>query len=197
MKRAEKVQSVETLQDEFGRASVTVLAEYRGLTALQMNRLRRAVRKADGRCRVAKNRLAKRAVTDTANDKVVPLLRGPLALLMGFSDPVAMAKIAIKLSEEMPKFEIRSALLAGKVLPPEEVKALASLPPREVGLAQLLGLLQAPASQLLRTLNEPAAQLARLVDALAKRAGAGAEPEPAAAEAPAAEPAAPEATPES
>jgi large subunit ribosomal protein L10 len=203
MKRAEKVESVEVLQDEFGRASVTVLAEYRGLTALQMNRLRRAVREADGRCRVAKNRLAKRAVADTSNDKVVSLLRGPLALLMGFSDPVAMAKVAIKLSEEMPKFEIRGALLEGQVLPPDEVKALASLPPREVVLAQLLGVLQAPASQLLRTLNEPAAQLARLVDALAKRAGADATPEPAepaapeevpAAEAPAAEP---ESTPES
>lgn len=177
MKRAEKVESVGLLQEEFARASVTVLADYRGLTALQMNRLRKAVREADGRCRVAKNRLAKRAVADSANDKVVPLLRGPLALLIGFADPVAMAKVAIKLSEELPKLEIRGALLEGQVLPPAEVKALAALPPREVVLAQLLGVLQAPASQLLRTLNEPAAQLARLVDVLAKRAGGGVEPE--------------------
>ena len=177
MKRAEKVESVGLLQEEFARASVTVLADYRGLTALQMNRLRKAVREADGRCRVAKNRLAKRAVADSANDKVVPLLRGPLALLIGFADPVAMAKVAIKLSEELPKLEIRGALLEGQVLPPAEVKALAELPPREVVLAQLLGVLQAPASQLLRTLNEPAAQLARLVDVLAKRAGGGVEPE--------------------
>jgi large subunit ribosomal protein L10 len=177
MKRAEKVESVGLLQEEFARASVTVLADYRGLTALQMNRLRKAVREADGRCRVAKNRLAKRAVADSANDKVVPLLRGPLALLIGFADPVAMAKVAIKLSEELPKLEIRGALLEGQVLPPAEVKALAALPPREVVLAQLLGVLQAPASQLLRTLNEPAAQLARLVDVLAKRTGGGVEPE--------------------
>src|SRR5262245_4760588 len=170
MKRAEKVQSVEVLQDEFGRASVTVLAEYRGLTALQMNRLRKAVREADGRCRVAKNRLARRAVADSANDKVVPLLHGPLALLMGFRDPIAVAKVAIKLADELPKLEIRGALLDGQVLPPAEVKALAELPPREVVLAHLLGVLQAPATQLLRTLNEPGARLARLVDALAKRA---------------------------
>jgi large subunit ribosomal protein L10 len=179
MKRAGKVESVTLLQDEFARATVTVLAEYRGLTAGQMNRLRKAVREADGRCRVAKNRLAKRAVTDSGNDKVVPLLRGPLALLMGFSDPIGMAKVAIRLAEELPKLEIRGALLDGQVLPPAEVKALAALPPREVVLAQLLGVLQAPATQLLRTLNEPAARLARLVDALAKRGdGGGASPEP-------------------
>ncbi len=203
MKRAEKVESVEVLREEFSRASVTVLADYRGLTALQMNRLRKAVREADGHCRVAKNRLAKRAVADTANDKVVPLLSGPLALLMGFADPVSMAKIAIKLSEELPKLEIRGALLEGQVLPAAEVKALAALPPREVVLAQLLGVLQAPASQLLRTLNEPAAQLARLVDALAKRAGgdgqtaaSASEPEAVTPE-PDASPPEPEATPES
>jgi large subunit ribosomal protein L10 len=169
MKRAEKIDGVELLQGEFSRATVTVLAEYRGLTAGQMNRLRKAVREADGRCRVAKNRLTRRAVAETPNDKVVPLLRGPLALLIGFRDPVAMAKVVIKLADELPKLQIRGALLDGQVLPPDEVKALASLPPREVVLAQLLGVLQAPATRLVRTLNEPASMLARLADALAKR----------------------------
>src|SRR5437762_799324 len=67
------------------------------------------------------------------------------------------------------------AVLGDRILPAAEVKALATLPSRDVLLAQLLGLLQAPATQLLRTLNEPAARLARLVDALAKRAGHGAQ----------------------
>ncbi len=174
MNRAEKIESVGTLREEFSRASVTVLAEYRGLTAGQMNRLRKAVREADGQCRVAKNRLAKRAVEGaTGEAQVVPLLQGPLALLIGFQDPIAMAKVAVKLAEELPKLEIKGAVLDGAVLPADEVKALAALPPREVVLAQLLGVLQAPASQLLRTLNEPGAQLARLVDALGKRAGGG------------------------
>jgi large subunit ribosomal protein L10 len=168
MNRAEKVKSIELLNEEFARATVTVLADYRGLTAGQMNRLRKAVREADGHCRVAKNRLAKRAVADSPNDTVVPLLRGPLAMLIGFADPIAMAKVAIKLSAELPKLEIRGALLDGQVLPPADVKALAELPPREVVLGQLLGVLQAPAAQLLRTLNEPGARLARLVDVLAK-----------------------------
>ena len=169
MKRAEKVDNVSELQDDLGRASVTVLAEYRGLTVVQMNRFRRAVREAQGRCRVAKNTLAKRAVSASRYEPLAPMLRGPLALIIGFKDPVAIAKLAVKFAEELPKLEIKGAVLDGQVLPPAEVKALASLPPREIVLAQLLGLLQAPAAQLLRTLNEPAARLARLVDALGKR----------------------------
>jgi large subunit ribosomal protein L10 len=174
MRRAEKVESVDEIQADLGRATVAVLAEYRGLTVVEMNRFRRAVREADGRCRVAKNTLAKRAVTDGRYGPLAPMLRGPLALILGFKDPVAIAKLAVKFADELPKLEIKGAVLAGQVLPPAEVKALASLPPREVVLAQLLGLLQAPAGQLLRTLNEPAARLARLVDAIGKRAGGGA-----------------------
>ena len=169
MKRSEKVDSVREIQDDLGRATVAVLAEYRGLTVVQMNRFRRAVREADGRCRVAKNTLTKRAITSGPYESLTPMLRGPLALILGFKDPVAIAKLAVKFADELPKLEIKGAFLGGQVLPAAEVKALATLPPREVLLAQLLGLLQAPATQLLRTINEPAAGLARLVDAIGKR----------------------------
>jgi large subunit ribosomal protein L10 len=173
MRRAEKVDNVAEMQGDLARATVAVLAEYRGLTAGELNRLRRAVREADGRCRVAKNTLAKRAVASSPYEKLTPMLRGPVALLLGFRDPIAIAKLAVKFGEQLPKLEIRGAMLAGEVLPAAEVKALAALPPREVLLAQLLGLLQAPAVQLLRTLNEPATRLARLVDAIGKRVAPG------------------------
>ena len=174
MKRAEKVANVEALTQDFARASVAVLAEYRGLTALQMTKLRRVVREADGRCRVAKNRLAKRAIGDGRYASLGGMLKGPTALIIGFKDPVAIAKVAVKLAEEMPKLEIKGAILDGQVVQAAGVKALAELPPKEIVLGQLLGVLQAPATQLLRTLNEPGARLARLVDALAKRADGGA-----------------------
>jgi large subunit ribosomal protein L10 len=169
MRRAEKVDSVKEIQDDLGRATVAVLAEYRGLTVTQMNRFRHAVREAQGRCRVAKNTLAKRAVSASRYEPLTPMLRGPLALIIGFKDPVTIAKLTVKFAEELPKLEIKGAVLDGQVLPPAEVKALATLPSREILLAQLLGVLQAPAAQLLRTLNEPAARLARLVDAIGKR----------------------------
>lgn len=170
MRRAEKVEAVQLLEGDLQRATVTVIAEYRGLTVTEMNRLRRAVREADGRCRVAKNTLARRAASSSRHESLAPELRGPLALIMGFRDPVAIAKLAVRFADELPKLEIKGAVLDGALLPPGEVKALATLPSREALLAQLLGLLQAPATQLLRTLNEPGARLARLVDALAKRA---------------------------
>lgn len=172
MKRSEKNEHVGVLEEEFSRATVAVLAEYRGLTAGQMNRLRQAVRAANGRCRVGKNTLAKRAASATRFAAMNPVLRGPLAVILGFQDPVAVAKVATRLADEFPKLEIKGAVLEGALIDAKGVKALADLPPREIVLGQLLGLLQAPATQLVRTLSEPAARMARLVDALAKRAAA-------------------------
>lgn len=174
MRRSEKTEAIEALQSDLQRATVAVLAEYRGLTAGQMDRLHKAVRDVDGRCRVAKNTLAKRAVVSTQYEALTTHLVGPLALIVGFRDPLAVAKVAARLAEEFPKLEIKAAVVEGQVVPAAEVKVLADLPPREVLLARLLGLLQAPAAQVLRTLNEPAARLARLVDAIAKRAPAAA-----------------------
>jgi large subunit ribosomal protein L10 len=171
MKRAEKIDSVREIQKDLGRATVAVLAEYRGLTVGQMNRFRRAVREAQGRCRVAKNTLARRAVSASHYEKLTPMLSGPTALIFGFKDPLVIAKLAVRFAEELPKLEIKGGVLDGEVLPAAAVKALANLPAREVLIAQLLGLLQAAVAQLLRTLNEPAARLARLVDALGKREG--------------------------
>jgi large subunit ribosomal protein L10 len=171
VRHAEKVEGVQQIEADLGRATVAVLAEYRGLTVGQMNRLRRAVREADGRCRVTKNTLARRATTASRRyERLTPMLQGPLALILGFHDPVAIAKVAVKFAQELPKLEIKGALLDGQLLPPAEVKALANLPSREILLAQLLGLLTASVAHLLRTLQEPAARLVRLVDALGERA---------------------------
>src|SRR2546425_10207760 len=129
MKRAEKIDSVQELSGDLGRATVAVLAEYRGLTAGQMNRLRRAIREADGRCRVAKNTRAKRAVSASSSryEQLGPLFQVPLALLIGFRDPVAVANAVVKLAEQQPKPEIKGAVLDGQVLPPAAETALATL----------------------------------------------------------------------
>ena len=171
MRHQDKVDNVGTLREEFSRAKVAVVAHYRGLTAGQFDAFRSAVRAVDGRCRVAKNRLAKRAIEGTTYAHLEALLEGPTALILGFDDPVAIAKATVKFAGDVEALEIRGAVLDGAALPPAEVKALADLPPRDVLLAQVLAVMQAPATHLVRLLSEPGARVARLVKALADRGG--------------------------
>ena len=166
MERAEKVALVASLQEKFQQAQVTLLASPQGLTVAEVTNLRKQLRAVNGEFKVAKNTLARLAVADTQYAPITPMLEQANALVFGYSDPVAVAKVLVKYGEENKKLTIRGGVLNGKTLQPEAVGDLAKLPSREVLLAQLLGLLQAPASQLLRTINEPGARITRLIEKL-------------------------------
>lgn len=166
MDRAEKTALVATLHEKFRGAQVALLASPSGLTVAEVTALRRQLRAVNGEFKVAKNTLARLAVAETPYAPLGDMLEGANALVFGYSDPVAVAKVLVKYAEENKKLSIRGGVLGGKALAPEAVGDLAKLPSREVLIGQLLGLLQAPASQLLRTINEPGARLTRLIEKL-------------------------------
>ncbi len=166
MNQAEKAELVSELEEKLKAAKVALLAKVQGLTVAKTNQFRRELRTVDGECRVAKNTLARRAVKQTAYTAVEQWLEGPTALILGYEDPVAVAKIVAKWADaETGKFSIKGGVFEGQVLEPKTVVALAKTPSKNVLRAQLLGLLLEPASRLVRLLAEPGTQLARLLDA--------------------------------
>ena len=193
MKKEEKGTMVAELAEDFGRASIALVTEYKGMKAGESDDMRRRIRAVRGEFRVTKNTLLRRAIKDTNFALLDGHLGGPVGLILSYADPVELAKTVNSFKDFGEKFKIRGGVLDGKPLTPAEINELANLPPREVIMAQLLGLLQAPATQLVRLLNEPGSMVARLVDAIGRKAGehAPAEAEPAAA--PSAAPASPEA----
>jgi large subunit ribosomal protein L10 len=183
MKKEEKGTMVAELAEDFGRASIALVTEYKGMKAGESDDMRRRIRAVRGEFRVTKNTLLRRAIKDTNFAALDGHLGGPVGLILSYADPVELAKTVSSFKDFGEKFKIRGGVLDGKPLTPAEINELANLPPREVIMAQLLGLLQAPATQLVRLLNEPGSMVARLVDAIGRKAGehAPAEAEPAAA----------------
>src|SRR5216683_3779757 len=175
MKKQQKSTVVQELTDSFGRASIALISEYRGMTAAESTEMRRRLRAVRGEMRVAKNTLVRRAIKGTAYEALDSKLGGQIGLILSYEDPVALAKTFTGFGPLGDKLKLRAAILDGKALSPEEVQALAKLPSREVIFSQLLGLLNAPATQLVRLLNEPGSYLARVIDAIGKKNGAGAE----------------------
>ena len=169
MNKQEKTALIAEITERLRGSSMAVMTEYRGLTVAQLDRLRRELKAVGGRYQVTKNTLTRRALKDTAFEKLDNLLQGPTGMVTTADNPVAVAKVLVKFAEQHDKLKITGGVLDGAVLPPENVSALAKLPSREVLLAQLLGLMNAPASQLLRTVQEPGAQLVRLLGALERQ----------------------------
>jgi large subunit ribosomal protein L10 len=197
MKKSEKTALIEDLAKSFGRASIALVSEYRGMTAAESTEMRKRLRAVRGEMRVAKNTLVRRAIKGTAYEALDSKLGGQIGVILSYEDPVALAKTFTGFGPLGEKLKLRAAILDGKALTAEEVQALAKLPSREVIFGQLLGLLNAPATQLVRLLNEPGSYLVRVIDAIGKKNGAGsATPDAPAEEAPPAA-AAPETPPAS
>ena len=165
MDRSQKADSVAQLNAVFNEVGVVVITRNLGLTVAQSTALRGKMREAG----VAKNRLAKLAIKDTAYEGIADFLTGPTAIAASV-DPVAAAKAVVDFAKTTDKIEIVGGSMGSQVLDVDGVKALASLPSLDELRARLVGLVQAPATKLAQLTTAPAAKLARVFGAYAKDA---------------------------
>jgi large subunit ribosomal protein L10 len=167
LNRNEKAAVIEGIAAQVARSQTLALAEYRGLTVENLNKLRVEARAKGVYLHVLKNTLARRAVAGTPFEAAQGAMAGPL--IYGFSsDPVAAAKVIADFARGNDKLVVKGGAYAGKALDANGVKALASIPSREVLIAQVAGLLKSPIQR-----------LAGVLAALAEKKGAAAA-EPAA-----------------
>ena len=146
LNRSEKQAVIDEVTALAAKAQTLVMAEYRGITVVDMTRLRSQAREKGVNLSVLKNTLARRAVTGSAFEVVSDQMTGPL--IYGFStDAVAAAKVVSDFAKTNDKLVIRGGAFAGKALDVNGVKQLANIPSKEVLLAQLCGLLKSPISR--------------------------------------------------
>lgn len=153
MKKASKVDAVETMRKSIAAQKGAVIAEYRGLTVGEITRLRRSLRQADAEFRVVKNTLMRIAARDTGFERLEEFFVGPTAVGFAHGDAVAMARAIREFATGTPKIRLKAGYLDGRVLTAAEVETLADLPPREVLVAQLVGGLASPLRRLSQALS--------------------------------------------
>jgi large subunit ribosomal protein L10 len=166
--RQQKRDFIASLSDIFAETSFVLVAQNKGLTVADVSELRRRMRAAGATYKVAKNRLAIRALDGTRFDSISPLLKGPTALAWS-RDPVAVAKTAVDFAKTNDKFVILGGALGTQNLNPDGIKALAELPSLDTLRAGLLGMIQTPATRIAGILQVPGSQLARVLSAFAKK----------------------------
>jgi len=168
LNRNEKAAVVTDVAAQVVQSQTLALAEYRGLTVANLEKLRVDARAKGVYLHVVKNTLARRAVAGTPFEVAQGAMVGPL--IYGFSqDAVAAAKVMADFAKGNDKLVIKAGVYAGRALDADGVKALAAIPSREVLLAQIAGLLKSPIQRM-------AGVLAALAD---QRAGPAEAPEQA------------------
>lgn len=172
--RAQKEEQVSVLKEKFSRATGVFVADYRGLTVDEVNKLRSDLRgddPDDSEYSVAKNSVLRLAVADSDLEVISDRFAGPTAIAISYGDPVRVAKVLVDCDKELDAFEVKGGYLDGKALDVNEVGKLATLPSLLELRGKIVGLIQAPATKLVRLLSEPGGQIARLVDARSKSLG--------------------------
>lgn len=170
MLKEKKSQVVTALQEKLGRAEFNVLTDFKGLKVSEFTQLRRELKEAGGELAVVKNTLLKLAAADSETAALTQYLVGPTAIVLGYQNPVEIAKIVAKYAKDKPdNFILKAGVLGKSVLTDKDVVELAKMPPREVLLAKLLGALQGVPTSLVSVLSGILRQLLYTLKAIEEK----------------------------
>ena len=162
----EKQAIVAEVNETAQAALSAVMADYRGVTVDAMTQLRKSARESGVRVRVIRNTLAKRAFEGTELECMNEALKGPCIVAFAMEDPGASARLFKDFAKEQEAFEIKALSVGGKLLPAEQIDALAKLPTRDEALALLMAVMQAPVTKLVRTMNDIPGRVTRVFAAV-------------------------------
>jgi large subunit ribosomal protein L10 len=177
MLREEKERLVAELTERLKGSETLIVADYRGLTVTDIDKLRTDLLAHGARFTVVKNTLTKRAAEAAGATDLLALLEGPtaIAFLEGEGDPAAVAK-ALNEVARADVLTIKGGVLQGTTMTAESVKELASLPPVDTLRAQLAGAILSPLTTVVMLLSAPLHDLVGLIDARIRQLEEAAEP---------------------
>ncbi len=166
--RAEKHQLRQSIEGLLVPSGATFLVTYKGMKVLDFGALRKVLIGVGSECHVVPNRILRQAAKELGLQELADLkLTGETALVTGGTDPAKVAKTVRDFAKDKPVLGIKCGILDRKLIPAEQVKALADLPPREILLAQVLGTLLGPSRQFVTVLNAKVASIVYVLRAYA------------------------------
>lgn len=179
MLKTDKEKVIAELTERLRASDTLLVADYRGLTMFEIDRLRGELIKHGARFSVVKNTLTRRAAEQAGVPALLALLEGPtaIAFIETGGDPVAVAKALDAAARDTKVLTVRGGLLDGSAIGAEDVKSLATLPPTDVLRAQLLGAIVGPLTAIVGLLAAPLRDLVGLIDARIEQLGGSADEE--------------------
>jgi len=171
MLKSDKERLVAELADRLKNTQTLIVADYRGLSVTDIDKLRGELLEHGARFQVVKNTLTRRAAEEAGADALLALLEGPaaIAFLETDGDPIAVAKALSNAARDTKVLTIRGGILEGATIGEAEVKNLATLPPADVLRAQVVGAVSGPLLMIVGLFTAPLRDLVNVIDARIKQ----------------------------
>ncbi|MGE3062986.1 MAG: 50S ribosomal protein L10 [bacterium] len=169
-KLKKKQETVHEIAQRLTRAKGVYLADFKGMSVLQINDLRRTFDKAGIEYKVVKNTLLYFAFKEIyPNDSVNVALKGNTGVAFSYGDSVSPAKI---IKDFVKKYKLptpKMAMVEGKMFDGKAIDRLADVPSREELLSTLVGSLQSPISSFVFALNGIISEFVYTVEAVRQK----------------------------
>lgn len=157
------------------KTSGFVIVQASGLSVKEIDGLRAAVRKANGKYLVAKNTLLTKALEQAGLPIPADLLKGPNGIAFGMDNFPEVAKAILAYSADtlrVEKMKVTGGQLTGNTLTAAEVDAISKLPSLDELRAQLIGLFVAPATGIVSVLQAGNGSIVNVLHAYLEDQGA-------------------------
>ena len=180
MPTPKKEATVAELTDMLSRATMTVVADYRGLKVSDLQTFRATLRGLNAEARVAKNTLATIAARQVGKEGLSEYLAGPTVLINAYGDPVSVARAVGDFARTSRILRVRGGVAGQRSINEASLTTIATLPSREVLLGRVVGQIQAPLYGLVGVLSGTIRKFAYVLQARIDQLGG--VPQEAAAE---------------
>ena len=151
MKKELKKQIVDELSNEFTKEVSVFYADFKGQSVKDLEKLRKAVKEAEGKAKIVKNTLAKIAF---ANNGIEAEFEENNIFIWG-EDQITLAKIVTKHAKDYKDtFKIKGAVIEGEVKDATYVEEVSKLPTKDELLGMVAFMMKAPIAKFAWGLNK-------------------------------------------
>ena len=147
-------------------AEVVLTADYSGLTANELNELRKSTREAGVFVKLVKNNMLKMALKESRFSSMSENVFWPQIVAVGKEDAGKFAKSIKEFIDKHENLTPKAINYQGQDLDISELKKLASLPTYEEAISKLLSVMQGPIKKLMGTMQAVPGKLVRTIDAV-------------------------------
>lgn len=157
------------LERDFRGMGSCLLIEFNKLTVEHDTGLRRKLREAGFEYRVVKNRLASKALQQTAKVDIAPALKGKCGIIFAKEaraiEAAKLIREALKAFKKEAPYRVVGAVIEGEAIVGAAASGIADMPDRNTVNAQLAGAISGPARKLATIVAALQSGLARCVQA--------------------------------
>lgn len=171
--KTEKIQIVEEISNKVKSSQLVVVSNYSGLSANDINALRKGLRQSGASAAIYKNTLTRRALDGLNISYPAELLQGPNIFITTDEDVVKVSKVLVDYAKGNESLTIKGGLMQESSVDEQSIIELAKLPGREVLIAKAVGLIKAPLTALVGNLSGPVRGFTGVLSAIKNKKDGG------------------------